>query len=194
MIGGILLAAGESSRLGISKQLVQFQGKTLLENTFEAMQPLDTVVVVLGAREHQHLAVLPEDCITILNTDWKLGMGNSIKKGLALLLQLSTNLEGILISVCDQPYLNQDHIQSMKEQFLIEPSTAVASSYAGSLGVPVIFPKSCFEQILEINDLAGAKKVIETCQNPFSIPFENGEIDIDTIEDLNSLKGSSYSA
>src|SRR5260221_4998002 len=105
-IGGLLLAAGGSTRFGSAKQLAKFQGKTLLRTAAEAIAAsgCSPVVVVLGAcaeecgKEIQNLPVS-----TIINNQWAAGMASSIKAGLAKLLEIDPELDGDSITLTDQP-------------------------------------------------------------------------------------------
>jgi molybdenum cofactor cytidylyltransferase len=65
----------------------------------------------------------------------------------------------------------------------------VASSYADTLGVPALFDRSCFDDLLALPDDSGAKSLIAARPNDIAaIPFEKGAIDIDTPEDWKRLK------
>src|SRR5439155_6210098 len=90
-IGGLLLAAGGSSRLGRPKQLVEFEGKTLIRRATEtlAASVCDPMVVVLGAEVDgciEEIAGLAVDiCI---NRGWHYGISSSIKAGLGMLQRI----------------------------------------------------------------------------------------------------------
>jgi molybdenum cofactor cytidylyltransferase len=76
----------------------------------------------------------------------------------------------------------------------ITGKSIVASSYADTLGVPALFARSIFEELLSLNDKAGAKSIVlRSRELVASLPFPEGEIDIDTWEDWENLKGGSAS-
>lgn len=190
-IGIILLAAGSSSRMGQSKQLLEIGGEQLLlKSTQVALQSIaEKVIVVLGANESAHRKVIEQlPCEIIVNEDWQLGMGSSLKKGLAELLLIAPKLEAVLVMVCDQPLLTSEHLNQIIKKFKLAKSQIVASYYSGSAGVPALFDKSLFEKLLNAEDQAGAKKIIlqhkEVVQ---TIDFAQGAIDLDTPEDYQTF-------
>lgn len=190
-IGIILLAAGSSSRMGQSKQLLEIGGEQLLlKSTQVALQSIaEKVIVVLGANESAHRKVIEQlPCEIIVNEDWQLGMGSSLKKGLAELLLIAPKLEAVLVMVCDQPLLTSEHLNQIIKKFKLAKSQIVASYYSGSAGVPALFDKSLFEKLLNVEDQAGAKKIIlqykEVVQ---TIDFAQGAIDLDTLDDYQTF-------
>ena len=112
-IGIIVLAAGSSSRMGSSKQLLEIDGQPLLckcVNQALAANP-SQVVVVLGANEKPHRELLEKLPVQIVsNFYWKTGMGSSIKTGLNYLIQSDGELDGVILMVCDQPALTAEHL------------------------------------------------------------------------------------
>lgn len=190
-IGIILLAAGSSSRMGQSKQLLEIGGEQLLlKSTQVALQSIaEKVIVVLGANESAHRKVIEQlPCEIIVNEDWQLGMGSSLKKGLAELLLIAPKLEAVLVMVCDQPLLTSEHLNQIIKKFKLAKSQIVASYYSGSAGVPALFDKSLFEKLLKVEDHAGAKKIIRQHKEVVqTIDFAQGAIDLDTPEDYQTF-------
>ena len=83
--GIILLAAGSSSRLGRAKQLIEFQGKTLIQKAIEEANKsqVDCLVVVLGANADLiQTGFEPSSTSFIINSDWQQGMSSSMQAGL----------------------------------------------------------------------------------------------------------------
>ncbi|MBN8577776.1 MAG: nucleotidyltransferase family protein [Cyclobacteriaceae bacterium] len=190
--GIILLAAGNSSRLGQSKQLIHLQGVPLLRKcAVEALKTTCPVMVVLGANAAAHQAVLTDlQLDSIVNTTWQSGMGNSLKAGLAALLSKLPGMQAVMILVCDQPYLSANHLTNLLTAAQTHSQPIVASAYAGTVGVPVLFKKDFFEVLLHLPNHAGARKILEqSAQHVYSLPFDKGEIDLDTPQDLLHLPG-----
>ncbi len=191
IISIILLAAGSSSRLGQSKQLVLVDGKTLLaKSALAALESgVDRVIVVLGANASAHkkaIESLPVDFV--INKEWAKGMGNSLKKGLNHLISLYPQTEAVIIMVCDQPYLTGAHLITLITTYKKNRSELVASTYNQTIGVPALFNRSLFDQLLELEDAQGARKIIQHYKgNIDKIPLVHGEIDIDTPEDLQNM-------
>ncbi len=190
-ISVIILAAGSSSRLGQSKQLVMIDGVPLLLKS--TLASLDAkylhVVVVLGANAAEHkkmIAHLPVEILT--NTEWENGMGSSLKKGLRYVLKSKPATRAIVVMVCDQPLLTQEHLAALRHAYTKTNSQIVASRYGGMKGVPALFDYRLFPSLMEIDDSQGAKVVIEAhSETVHTIDWEDGHLDIDTPEDLNLL-------
>jgi molybdenum cofactor cytidylyltransferase len=194
--GIIILAAGSSSRLGSSKQLINYQGKTLLErivNLSAEVNPLRTVVVLGADYEIHRRAINDYQVDVIINEHWQKGIGSSIKKGLDALIERTPEITSVMITVCDQPYLASTHLRGLIEMFSNSGKAIVASTYGGNAGVPAIFAKSVFNELKSIGDETGAKKIIDRDHSRVAfIAFERGDIDIDTPDDLSRLRSSNH--
>jgi molybdenum cofactor cytidylyltransferase len=190
-ISVILLAAGSSSRLGQSKQLVQVDGKTLLEKSAQAALDSEAghVMVVLGAQATLHKKVIEKLAVeVVINEDWKKGMGNSLKAGLQHLISNYPKTEAVIITVCDQPFLTSEHLNKLIATYQKTKTEIVASSYNQTKGVPALFSRYLFGQLLELEEMAGARKIILNYPTDFPlVEFPRGEIDLDTPEDLARL-------
>lgn len=184
----ILLAAGSSSRLGKSKQLLSINGEPLLLKSVNTAISLGVkkIIVVLGAKEGEHRQLIEKLPVEIIfNPTWQKGMGNSLKAGLYHLLKTNPDLEAVITMVCDQPLISASHLKKLIERSKETKSPVVASFYSGSVGVPALFEKSLFEKMLSINDEHGAKKIINQYPDSVStVDFPEGATDIDTEDDL----------
>jgi molybdenum cofactor cytidylyltransferase len=179
----IVLAAGSSSRMGQSKQLLKIGGESLLHRTIKTVidSGVDKVIVVLGSNQQTHqkeIADLPIQIIS--NSNWEKGIGSSIKSGVEFVNDHFPLSHSILFTVCDQPLLDSDHLKKMIHTFQAKKSI-VASFYSGSPGVPALFDRSMFEKLLQVNDGQGAKKILQdNIEAVHVIDFPQGEIDLDT--------------
>lgn len=186
-IGAIILAAGASTRMGASKQMLQINGEYLLTGTIRTVQEagLEHIVVVLGAREAMHRKIISNHHVdVVINDRWETGMGSSIKAGLQQLLSTEPKKDAAIFFVCDQPMLTRDVVSRIVSTFETVSKPIVASRYADSAGVPVLFARSYFAKLAAIPDDHGAKIIIK--QNPadvIEVAFPGGDIDIDTKED-----------
>lgn len=186
-IGVIILAAGASSRMGIPKQTLKIRDKTLLAISIEAA--LKSIarhtVVVLGANGNQSRHITsnyPVEAIT--NPEWETGMGSSIKAGLRYLLEVHPDPDAALFIVCDQPLITSTHINRLITKFQHSQKQIIASRYADTLGVPAVFRKTLFKDILEIENEHGAKQIINrNLAETDSEDFPQGAQDLDTPED-----------
>ena len=190
-IGVIILAAGDSSRLGRPKQLLSFGDKTLLAHIVdEAVEvPLEPVVVVTGAYAAAIAESIKHRPVTIAhNPRWKDGMASGIVTGLADLLSLQPRSAGVIVAVCDQPNLSVDLLRELVKQFRVSGKRLVACSYGGVLGTPVLFGSRYFGVLATLLGAQGAKKLLKEYQHDVAIvSFPGGEVDIDTEEDLKKL-------
>ncbi len=188
--GILILAGGNSSRLGEPKQLLNFNGKTLLRNVVdEAIKVTDSVIVVTGSN-HSHISKEIENFKVkiVENINWNEGMGSSIKIGINQMLNKFTDVQNIIISVCDQPFIEASVFSDLSKMQKISQKEIVASKYADTLGTPVLFTKKYFGELSKLSDQEGAKKILQKFKDDIAeMNFEKGAIDIDTQSDYQKL-------
>lgn len=183
----LILAAGGSTRLGQAKQRVRFRGVPLLVHTVtQACNVGCSVFVVLGAEAITNQELLKSfDVSVVIDRDWNLGMGHSLKWGLQHLLLAQPMTEAVIVSVCDQPFLTT----AVFERILAEPHALAACRYKKSWGVPACFTKPFFSEVLALGDDEGAKKILTRHRDLVEwIPFPQGDFDVDTPADLDQLQ------
>jgi molybdenum cofactor cytidylyltransferase len=190
--GIIILAAGTSSRLGQPKQLLQWHNSSLLQQAVQAaaevvLQP----IVVVGAHADQvepELSQLPVQLVH--NTSWQEGIAASIRAGLSFLQEQTTVPENVIFMVCDQPYVTGNLLNQLIARQAATNKLIVASAYGGTLGIPALFNKVLFKQLLELQGDAGAKKIIQQHMGDVvAVAFPLGNIDIDTVKEYEALLG-----
>ena len=188
----IILAAGSSSRMGQSKQMLDIDGEPLLLKVVKASMNslISTTVVVLGSNEAGHRKILNGLSIEIIhNEHWQKGMGNSLKHGIHHLLNVSPSVDAVIILVCDQPMLGPEHITNLLSAYQENKKPIIASRYLNTAGVPALFDKSYFNQLMSLPDSQGAKKIIlEHSENVYEVDFPGGEIDLDTMKAYNAFR------
>ena len=191
MTGIIILAAGNSSRLGQPKQLLWYKDTTLLQHIIEEASVIkeSVVIVVIGSNHELIETEIDSSKIKIVfNRDWELGMSSSINTGLNKALQLYPGIEKCIFAVCDQPFVSHCVFENLIAEHQKTGKGIVASSYAETLGTPVLFDKKHFNNLLDLKGQEGAKKIINRyLDDTASIFFEKGDIDIDTEDDYNKL-------
>lgn len=181
-VGLVILAAGGSSRLGTPKQLLLYQGRSLLRRAAEAAlaSVCRPVVVVLGAQAakcREELSGLNVE--TVQNTRWAEGMGASLRAGLDALPADST---GVVVCLCDQTRLSPDVINALVTAQAKTGASLVASEYGGTVGVPALFSSVLFAELRELKE--GAKPLLRRYGAQLAaVPFPGGAVDIDTPED-----------
>lgn len=185
--GVIILAAGSSSRLGKPKQLLAFEGTTLIEHVVRqasAVSEALTVVVSGAAHEEIQTALATAQVSLVYNPDWEKGMSSSLQMGLKALVNEAPEVEACILMVCDQPYVSTILLEEMLRSYENNDAEIVACTYAETAGTPALFGACFFEDLLGLGGQAGAKKIIaENETNVFYLPFPNGRVDIDTAQD-----------
>ena len=190
MTGIVILAAGNSSRLGQPKQLLGYKDETLLQHIIaEASKLPDAVVIVVTGANHELIEKNIDSKVkTAFNSDWELGMSSSINTGLKKLWELHPEIEECIFTVCDQPFVSHSIFENLITEYHKTQKGIVASSYSDTLGTPVLFGKKYFEELFNLKGQEGAKKIINRfLEDTASILFEKGDIDIDTEDDYNKL-------
>ena len=187
----LLLAAGSSSRMGRSKQLLTVAGEPLLVRTVKTL--LDTglspPLVVLGAHEAEHRQALGNQPVHIIsNPQWQKGMGNSLKAGIDFITTHRKSCQAVMVTVCDQPHLSSRHLHLLVEAYHKNPNAIIASGYQNLSGVPALFGQRYFPLLATLADHEGAKKILTTHHSEvITIPFPLGAIDLDTMADYNTF-------
>ncbi len=188
----IILAAGASTRMGTPKQLLPYQGYSLIRRTIESAvaSVCKPVVVVLGANAQRIACEINQSSVMVVeNPDWHLGMGSSIRRGILEIATCSPTIDAAVITVCDQPFLDPEIINHLVAAYNSTGKPIVACQYADTLGVPVLFKHTLFDELATLTETVGAKKLINKYHNQvFSIPFPLGVIDIDTPIDYQQLQ------
>ncbi|MFN7939642.1 MAG: nucleotidyltransferase family protein [Bryobacteraceae bacterium] len=189
-IAVILLAAGNSTRMGCAKQLLHFRGKPLLRHAAETAIASGSrpVVVVLGAKAAELRPVLDGLPVRIaVNPDWNQGMGTSILTGLRALEFCST--EGAIITLADQPFVTSNTLDNLTRKHRESGKAIVAASYAGTVGVPVLFSRRAFPWLLKLRPQEGCKGVIlNHPEHQILMDCPEAAIDIDTPGEYQALQ------
>jgi len=187
----LILAAGESKRMGTPKQLLKWKNTTLLGHTIQVSETLNLkTFVVLGANFEEIKNSISSRSIQILNHEnWKNGLGSSIAFGVGYIFKNELDIEAILIVLADQPLINSEYLNSMISVFEKGKNQIIASSYKdGKKGVPVLFDKIYFKELAQLSNDKGAKRLIEKYTDKVVLlNAESMVSDIDTLEDYNGL-------
>jgi molybdenum cofactor cytidylyltransferase len=191
-VGAVVLAAGNSSRLGEPKQFLKFNGETLVHSAVRAALDggCEIVCVVTGAEpESVESAVADLHPLLVHNDEWQRGIGSSIRSGVQRLRDCSA----VVLLACDQPALNTSIIHALIRTHEETGRPIIASHYAETLGIPALFSCDCFEELLRLPDDHGAKALITADPNRVAeIEFADGEMDIDTPKDLETWRIASF--
>ena len=204
----VVLAAGGSSRLGTPKQLVRFRGRTLLRRAVEtalagavlpspraaratAAPVVSRVVVVLGARAAALRAELDGLPVHIaVNRRWREGLASSLRAGLRAALAATGRARPAagLFLTCDQPYVTPSLLRRLVRRFR-RGAPIVACAYDGTLGVPALFARGYFSDLLDLSGDQGAKQILARHRAEVApVCFARGAADIDQPRDVLRLR------
>lgn len=191
-VAAIVLAAGASRRLGQPKQLLVYAEETLLARALRLAREsgASPVLAVLGANlEMITASVALNQAIPVVNNNWDQGISTSIHAGLNALAVAAPHAAAALILACDQPRLTANHLRALIETLAAQAQPSiVASSYAGVIGIPAVFPRAIFPALLALRGDKGARALLMDPPCPLlALPFSGGEVDIDEPEDLERL-------
>jgi molybdenum cofactor cytidylyltransferase len=186
-IGAIILAAGGSSRMGRTKQLLGVGGQSLVRRAARAA--LDAgcrpAVVVTGcdadavAADVVDLPVRPA-----LNPQWSAGIGSSIRCGLSAVLAIEPSVAAVVVTLCDQPRLSPQVLGDLLARWSAAGKPMAACGYAGTIGPPCCFARSMFDELSRLADADGAKRLLLADPAMATIlPWPAGAEDLDTDAD-----------
>ncbi|MCB2379078.1 nucleotidyltransferase family protein [Hymenobacter sp. BT635] len=180
----LLLAAGASSRLGQPKQLLAYEGRSLLRRAAEtavAAAAGGPVVVVTGALHEELLPELSGLPVRVVRCpEWERGMGASLKCGLAA-LETAGAVPTLTILLCDQPHVTPTLLRQLHETHTATGQPIVAAEYEGVRGVPVLFAGAALPLLRALPDAAGAAQLLR--RHPelvAAVPFPAAAVDVDT--------------
>ncbi|GAA4396888.1 hypothetical protein GCM10023187_05530 [Nibrella viscosa] len=190
-IGIVILAAGASTRLGSPKQLIEWQGQTLVRRITEVALATQhrPVVVVLGANKTSIAAELEGLPVTLIeNSHWEQGLSSSVKMGLAGVYMTKKEFDAVLFLLVDQPKVDQALVEHIIATYQENDKGIVSCRYAGKPGVPALFDRKYVEELLSLDGDKGAKWVMMQHRDDcLEIPFEDGAIDLDTRQDVDKF-------
>lgn len=187
MISAILLAAGESRRMGSPKALLHYQGQTFIEHSCTAFLTagVDELIVVLGARAEEIGRALPSHPAlrSVVNPRYFQGQLSSLMIGIGA---LSPESEAAIVNLVDHPMVSTETIKAVLDSFRADPLPIVIASYQGKRGHPVLFSSQVYGEILAAPLDQGAKVVVrKDLTRVRELPLDDPGIlaDIDTPED-----------
>ena len=192
-VAAVVLADGGSIRFGKPKQLAIFQGEPLVRRIVTAAKDAGCAPVVVVAGAVQITPVLAGLPVSIVeHPNWSNGLGSSIAVGVMHATRITPDLDAVILLSCDQPFVNAATLRELIQLHLEKGKAIVASAYAETLGIPALFDRSCFGDLLQLRGDSGAKGIILTRQNditPFDFPA--AAVDIDTAADYQNLDQTS---
>jgi len=148
-VAGVLLAAGEGSRFGRPKALVELDGQTLAERGVTLLRAggTDPVLIVTGAAQ---VELRPEhQARTVYNREWRTGMGSSLRAALRALTELEAGPEigAVVVALADQPLVGAEAVGRLIAAYRAGAGVAVAA-YGGKPRNPVLLAREHWPEVI----------------------------------------------
>jgi molybdenum cofactor cytidylyltransferase len=193
MIDAIVLAAGESARMGKPKPLLRFGDRTFLEQMIAVLQDahLDRITVVLGAEAGAiERAVDLSKVDVVINKDYRAGQLSSLLVGLE---NASAEAEAILLCLVDNPFITAEVVGRVVRTFRETDAPIVIPTFQGRRGHPSLFARSMFEELRHAPPEEGARHVVYANQDKIvevEVPERAVVVGINTPDDYRSHFGT----
>ena len=182
----IILAAGQSKRMGTLKQNLPWKRTTLLGHAIEQglNSVADHVFVVLGSNSKAIISEINSGNITtIYNPEWQAGMGTSIASAMQYLDKNSLHFDAVLIALSDQPLIEYKHYNKLINSLFANNKKIVATKIDTRAGVPAIFSSQYFSLLSKLHKDYGARKILSKHgQEIMILNIDNKIIDLDTMD------------
>jgi molybdenum cofactor cytidylyltransferase len=192
MISAILLAAGQSKRMGELKQLMPFGQSTIVEQAVDNLlgSSVDEVILVVGYKAEDVIkAIAAKPVKLVINPDYEQGMSTSVIAGLNL---VQSKVQGVMLALGDQPLVDSQTINRLIEEFCNHDKGIAVPTYQGRRGHPIIFAIKYKEQLLKLRGDVGGRQIIK--DNPddvleVAVDSESVVADFDTTDDYQAYVG-----
>ena len=189
MVSAILLAAGESKRMGKPKQLMPLGKSTVLEQAIDNLlnSKVSKVIVVLGYRAEEMIKVVAIKPVKIaINRAYHQGMGTSIVTGLNL---VDDGAQAVMLALADQPFIDSETINRLIDESFNHDKGIAIPVYQGRRGHPIIFSMKYKGELLKLKGDIGGRQIIK--QHPddvleVAVDSEGINIDINSLSDYYS--------
>jgi molybdenum cofactor cytidylyltransferase len=187
IIDGILLAAGESRRMGFPKPLLKVGSETFLARSLRSMLAVArSVVVVTGAHRERVMAAVPATPTVrvVHNPEFLLGQISSLR---AAIREMAPDVDAALVHLADHPLVQPATFRAVADKFDPMGASILIVRHGGHRGHPVLFAKAAFPELLAAPDDQGARFVVNA--DPGRVAYVDVDdpgvgLDLDTPEDL----------
>jgi len=160
MINAIILAAGESQRMGKPKPLLKFEDKTFLEQIISVLKlsDADRVTVVLGAEaETIKKSIDLSGTNVVINKDYQKGQLSSL---IVAIKDAPDEMEVILVCLVDNPFITREVVNEIISKFKETNKPIIVPVFNKERGHPTLFSKSLFNELLNAPEEQGARYVL----------------------------------
>ncbi len=158
---GVILAAGESSRMGFPKALLPYRGATFLEYLVGLLSGrVDPLFLVLGHDADRIRAAtrLPPNVRVLINENYQRGQLSSLHTAIRALEATAT--AGLLVALVDHPCIGAEVVEALLTVFAAERPDVLVPTFEGRRGHPMIFSARLFPELLEAPLEQGARAVV----------------------------------
>ncbi|MGA9722061.1 MAG: nucleotidyltransferase family protein [Candidatus Binatus sp.] len=184
---GIILAAGESRRMGYPKPLLKIGEQTFIGHIAETMLAVvPRIVIVLGAHRDPVHAAIPRDAriVIVENPNYSRGQLSSLKVGLSA---LDPNAAGALVHLADHPLVQAETFRVIVDSYKRNGKPITIARRDGHRGHPVIFDRTIFAELESAPEEEGARHVVNADASRVAyvdLPDPGINLDLDTPSDL----------
>ena len=195
MISAVILAAGKSTRLGLSKQLLKINGRTMIEHVIKNVckSNVGETIVVLGFMADKIIDKTRSYNVKIaLNKDYKSGMSTSLRAGLKA---VNKDADAVIFVLADQPLVKAPVLNKLISEYERKKPLIVVPTYKGKRGNPTLIDRALFKEIERISGDVGARSLIKKHRNKVEEIETNSPgvlVDIDTAEEFKLIKKHLY--
>ena len=192
MVSAILLAAGQSRRMGELKQLMPFGQSTIVGQAVDNLlgSAVDEVIVVVGYKAEDVIKAIAAKPVKVaINPDYEHGMSTSIMAGLNL---VHSGVQGVMLALGDQPLVDSQTINRLIEEFYNHDKGIAVPTYQGRRGHPIIFATRYKKQLLKLSGDVGGRQIIKEHPDDvleIAVNSENVIADFDTTGDYQAYVG-----
>lgn len=183
-----ILAAGAGRRFGGGKQLALFNGKPLLQHTIDHCRGLGngvSVTLILGCDAARIADGVDHTGVNLShNPGWEEGIASSIRTAVD---GVPADCHHLLLIAADQPLVTTTALAGLLALAAAQPDTVVAAAYAGTLGIPAVFPQPWFAQLAALRGDTGAGALLRASKAVVEFELPEAGIDIDTPAALRAL-------
>jgi molybdenum cofactor cytidylyltransferase len=190
MIAAIILAAGQSSRMGQHKLLLPLLGKPLLLHVVDhaSAAGFDEVLVVVGYHAEAVRALLTNRPVRVIeNPVYAQGQSTSMRAGIAA---LAPQTEAAMLLLADQPLVSPAILQQLLQAWQATAKPIVAPYYGGQRGNPVLFARALFPELLSVTGDQGGREILQRHARevePVQIADADAAQDLDTWQEYQAL-------
>jgi molybdenum cofactor cytidylyltransferase len=189
-IEAILLAAGESRRMGYPKPLLRIGQESFLSQSAKSILAVaPRLIVVLGAHAERIRPAIPSDAriVAVDNPRYQAGQLSSLKAGLRA---IGDSADAVLIHLADHPLVMPSTFERVVAEFTANRGAIVIARHRGRRGHPVLFAKALFRELLDAPEDQGARAVVNRDRQRVvyvDVDDPGVTLDLDTPSDLEAV-------